>query len=150
MSGCPDHIWAEFDSTLARDLFNMIAGDHLGGGIAREVFVHGQDSDLVLKIETESRSFQNVLEWEAWQRLRDTEHAKWFAPCVSISSCGLILVQKRTMPALHYPDTLPAFITDTHMGNFGTIDGQFVCHDYGANLLMERGMTKRMVKANWS
>jgi hypothetical protein len=44
---------------------------------------------------------------------------------------------------------MPAFFTDLKRENFGLLLGRLVCHDYGVNLLMENGMTKRMRKANW-
>lgn len=58
---------------------------------------------------------------------------------------------KRThpIPPGSYPDRMPAFLTDMKRTNYGLIGKQVVCHDYGTNLLMQMGLTKRMKKADW-
>jgi hypothetical protein len=136
---------------LHKELVVMLCGEHLGGGIARQVFAHALDPTLVVKFEGTGGSFQNVLEWETWYRVKGTKLERWFAPCVAISPCGGVLVQRRTtVPgASEFPDRLPSFLTDTKRANFGMLDGQLVAHDYGYNLLMEKGMVVRMKKARW-
>jgi hypothetical protein len=138
-----------------RELWNLICGSVLGQGSARTVYEHCLDSGLVLKVESGAGSFQNVLEWETWEQVRDTEHARWFAPCVAISPCGGVLVQRRTVQPKAYPDLVPNFFTDLKLTNFGTLlpykdeEERFVCHDYGFTRLMGLGLTKRMAKPNW-
>lgn len=127
----------------------MVAGEKLGSGIARTAYVNLLDSTKVVKIEDVSCSFQNVLEWETWQRIQHTKHARWFAPCFSISPCGMVLIQGRTTTPSRYPPKVPAFLTDLKRSNYGSYKGRFVCHDYGMTLLMENGMTTRMRKASW-
>lgn len=145
MSSADDH-----GPAVLRDFFHMICGKKLGSGIARTVYENNFDkTGVVVKIEDVTQSFQNVIEWETWQRVKDTEFARWFAPCVGISPCGIVLVMARTMPATKFPDKLPVYLTDTKRTNYGIYKGRLVCHDYGTHLLMERGMTKRMRKANW-
>lgn len=145
---------ASFDSFgtgVKRDFFGLFLGEEIGRGMSREVYAHALDPDLVLKIENEAGQFQNVFEWETWLRVRDTEHAKWFVPCEEISPSGCILIQRRTHPIRldELPEKVPAFMTDLKPSNWGLLDGQPVCHDYGRHLLMEFGMGKRMVKARW-
>lgn len=139
-------------NTICRDFFGLIAGDELGRGIARRVHVFEPDPSLVLKFETPTHSFQNVQEWQVWDRIKDTKHARWFAPCVKISACGTVLLQKRAQPiaARKLPKRVPAFFTDMKSTNWGLIDDRAVSIDYGTHLLMEVGMTGRLRKADWS
>jgi hypothetical protein len=131
-----------------RECANLLLDDLIGVGTHRAVYSSSLLPDCVVKIETGPR-FANIIEWEVWSRIQSTEFAKWFAPCVSISPNGLILIQKRTQPAYDFPEKIPAFFSDIKGQNWGMLEGRLVCHDYGNNLLMERGMTRRMRKINW-
>jgi hypothetical protein len=138
------------------ELWRLVCGDVLGQGVARTVYEHRLDPCLVVKVEEGVESFQNVAEWQAWQEVQHTEFARWFAPCVAISPCGGVLVQRRTTRAAVHPERIPNFLSDTKLGNFGILRprdgeeaGRFVCHDYGLTRLMTVGLTRRMVKANW-
>jgi hypothetical protein len=143
-------------STFAhKELVQTMCGKLLGAGAARQVYENLLDPNMVFKFETEHGSFQNIIEWETWDRVKATAHAKWFAPCIAISPCGGLLVQRRTTPAAFHPEQIPAFFTDLKCTNFGVLfnadntPGHFVCHDYGVHLMLEKGMTKRMQKAAW-
>jgi hypothetical protein len=135
---------------IYRDLFNLVCGAKLGQGIARTVYVFTPDDTKVVKVEP-AGSFQNVMEWTTWTRVQSTKHARWFAPCHSLSNDGRILIMARTQAMEHdrYPVRMPAYFTDFKYGNYGAYKGQLVCHDYGTNLLMEAGMTGRMRRADW-
>src|SRR5438094_2070919 len=146
----------EPSEAMRKELWGLICGDELGRGAARVVLEHCLDPHVVVKVEPNACSFQNVMEWQAWEAVRNTDLAKWFAPCVAISPNGSILVQRRTTRAAVHPEKVPAFFTDLKLDNFGVLTpkpgepaSQFVCHDYGLNMLLERGMTRRMVKAMW-
>ncbi|WP_323016382.1 hypothetical protein [Castellaniella sp.] len=140
-----DEVWAQ------REALGLLQGTQISYGSARTVYACKLFSDCVIKVEDGAGSFQNVMEWETWQRVKDTKFAKWFAPCEFISPAGGILVMKRTMPIdeKRYPQSVPAFFTDLKYANYGMLDGQFVCHDYGVSLLMENGMSERMRKPEW-
>ena len=142
-----------FNNTIAGDFFKLIAGRRLGSGVGREVWTCELDPSIVIKFETGSASFQHVVEWEAWQALRwSDDAAKWLAPCVSISCCGSILVQKRTEPLRReeLPERVPSWATDLKLENWGMLDGHPVMHDYGlASVIISRGATKHMRKADW-
>lgn len=123
-----------FQSTIARDTWSILCGDRLGFGVARTVFACRLNPDYVLKIETGGRSFQNVLEWETWKIAEYApKQALWLAPCISISTCGTVLVQRRTTPAraAEMPKSVPNWLTDVKLDNWGILDGRPVCHDYG-------------------
>ena len=147
-----DEIEELFHGTLPADLLTIVCGDKLGWGHGRHVYIFKPDPSLVIKFEYEERSFQNVLEWTVWDRIKEAPSvARWFCPIVDVSAGGTILLQKRTTPCedKKLPKMVPAYFTDLKRGNWGLLDGRVVCHDYGTTLLMEEGMTSRMVKAEW-
>ena len=138
-----------FKSTIAKDFLDLFAGERIGRGMSRAVYEHGQDSSLVVKIEISAQRFQNIQEWENWRTWREDKRvARWLAPCVDISPCGMVLLQKRTRPLeqSELPDKLPHFLTDTKIENFGMLDGKVVCHDYA---LLISGISHRQRKARW-
>lgn len=140
-----------FTGTIKHDLFYLTCGKQLGAGSVREVYECNFDPSIVLKFEEAGGSFQNVIEWNVWERIQCTNLAKWFAPCVDISSNGSILLMKKTesIREAELPERIPNFLTDLKPSNWGMYNGHPVVHDYGLNLLMEKGMTKRMVKVDW-
>jgi hypothetical protein len=151
--------------SVLTDFYNLFCGKVLGEGAARKVYEHNFDGKVVIKVETGDYSFQNITEWQTWERVKHTDLAQYFAPCVAISPNGRVLVQRRTSRPTYYPDKVPAFFTDLKLDNFGVLTngnvfvddvfdvrnpkGAFVCHDYGMHMMLEKGMTKRMRKAEW-
>lgn len=140
-------------NAIAFDLFQLITdrNELLGHGVARHVYPYGLDSRMVIKFEQEE-SFQNVAEWNVWNHVKHTPLSNWFAPVEFISPCGRILIQRRTSvfeTDKKLPDRIPAFFTDTKIENWGLLKGKAVCHDYGYHLMLEKGMTSRMKKAEW-
>lgn len=142
----------DFPTTMSKDLMWFILGEKIGSGMDREVFEFIPNKDYVIKVET--NGFQNVREWELWNEIKDTKMAKWFAPCIDISSCGIYLLQKRTekIPQSEYPKKTPHFFTDQKYDNFGVIiekgKKRFVCHDYGT-FPLTIGYKEKLLKANW-
>lgn len=120
--------------TISNDLLGLILGKRLGGGCAREVFECKLDKSLVIKVEVEAGSFQNIKEWDFWEHNQwDKDVKKWLAPCVAISDCGSVLLQKKVIKARdkEFPKKLPTFLSDIKKDNFGLLKGKFVCCDYG-------------------
>jgi hypothetical protein len=139
-------------NALVRDLFGLVTGKYLGAGIAREVYEYGPDPGVVIKFEVATQSFQNVGEWEVWDRVKDVPNLRrWFAPCIAISPCGCVMLQKRAYPAQpkDYPSRVPMFFTDIKRANWGRIDDKIVCVDYGRHRIMEQSFALRMRKADW-
>ena len=139
-------------SAVQREAINMLCTRHIGGGSTREVWTSGLLPDCVVKLESGDQNFQNVLEWETWQQVKDTKFASWFAPCKHISACGVVLVQTlTTVPGMSdLPEKMPAFFCDFKRSNYGMLNGKLVCHDYGLMYsLIHNGLTKRMRKADW-
>lgn len=139
-------------NTLTADFFRLVAGDYLGGGMSRQVYECRLDPTLVIKFETDSFRFQNVMEWQVWDRVRWVDGVKnWFCPLVSISPCGTILLQKKAQDLRdkELPKRVPAFFTDFKKENWGMYQGRPVIRDFGTHLLMENGMTKRMKRPEW-
>lgn len=132
-----------------REVTNMMLGNLLGSGSTRSVYINDLNPLQVVKFE-HGAGFSNVQEWLIWQEVRETpELARWFAPCDFISPNGLVLVQRRTsQPKIAYPEKVPAFFTDLKLTNWGELDGQIVCHDYGL-LARFYNLNKRLRKADW-
>lgn len=113
-------------------------GQHLGTGTYREVFIFAPDDKWVVKIETDMTQleFINALEYHNWNWNRFfTAFNKFLAPCLTISKCGRVLIQRRVTREIDgrkksYPTHLPNWITDTKRQNFGWLGKQFVCCDY--------------------
>lgn len=136
-----------FNNSVSLDLLRLVCGQELGDGIARTVYACPLRSDLVVKIETRGKSFQNVMEWELWQEVQHTKSlARWFAPCEFISSCGTVLAMRRTepVPTRMLPKRLPEMLTDLKPSNYGLLGGRVVCHDYGF-IIKELNTKLRMV-----
>ena len=141
-----------FLSTTEKDFFHEMCGERLGGGMSRDVYLSALDPTVVIKFEADSGHFQNVMEWEVWQEVKETKYAKWFAPCVSISGTGTILIQKRTKVVADrrkYPAKMPVFLGDFKYTNYGMYKGQLVAHDYGRPRLLTEGLSDRMKKVDW-
>lgn len=154
----PDNRWfsnalgPSFESGFQRELLEFICGDRLGAGMSREVFRFALDDRYVVKFEPIEHRFQNVEEMMTWQAVEHTDHARWFAPCKAISGCGRIMLQAYAEPlaAIALPAEVPAFFTDLKPSNWGRIGKQPVACDYGRTMLMSRGLTSKMKKADWT
>lgn len=138
--------------TQYEDLQSLVFGEILGIGVHRKVAVYKPDPTLVIKCAVETPNI-NTLEDEMWMMIRDTSIAKWFAPCVEISDCGMFLLQKRTEPCPKdkYPTKIPSFFGDLKYRNFGLLNGKFVCHDYASFMYtsMSHKWSERLVTAHW-
>lgn len=149
-------------SNTFEQAFNLLCDREIGRGMSRTVFDSKLLPGCVIKVEDDVGKFQNVVEWETWQRVKDTAYSRWFAECKWISGNGSILIMERTRPAgiSEFPEKMPAFLCDFKRTNYGTVASigtrsgkpgpdYLVCHDYGTSLIFEHGLTKRMRKANW-
>lgn len=139
------------DKIVAHEFVNFFLGNYIGSGISRYVFENPMDPKTVIKIDP-SRYSANVIEFNVWQHVEHVEAInKWFAPVVSMSKCGRILIMKKCSTVLDskLPDKVPAFFTDIKKENFGMYKNHVCCLDYASHLLLEKGMTNRMRKANW-
>jgi hypothetical protein len=139
--------------TLQLDALNLVAGAKIGSGLSRTVYECRILPNCVVKCEDSEDYFQNVLEWQIWQRVKEwPAAARWFAPCRFISPDGKLLIMERTIEprAKDYPTKMPVFLTDFKRTNYGMIGGKLVCHDYGVSLVMEHGFySKVMRRADW-
>lgn len=142
----------EESSLIHRETALLFAGHKMGAGATRNVYACHTSPDCVIKVESASQSFDNIHEWTVWNQVKDTKYAKWFAPCVSISPTGSVLLMKKTEQprSNELPAKMPAFFWDFALWNFGWYDGRLVCHDYGSiQELLKHGLTSRMKPANW-
>ena len=131
----------QFNMTVQHEFNDLILGNLIGSGSYRDVYEYKPNSKFVVKVEmSTARQFENVAEWAVWHEIKDTMWAKYFAPCVSISHSGSVLIQERTEPIKRMPKQLPNFMADLKRKNFGRIGNRIVAHDYGHHLLYLRGM----------
>lgn len=148
------------NATVHRDAFDLLCDERIGYGMSRSVFSSKLLPDCVIKVEEGAGRFQNVIEWETWQRVKDSEYSRWFAACRWISPCGSVLIMERTRPPApkEFATQMPAFLCDFKRTNYGMLapnksrtgrSDSLVCHDYGTHLMFEHGMTRRMRKAEW-
>lgn len=130
--------------TTANDWLGMIAGERIGRGMYRDVYAT-TGTEYVYKVETKDGCFCNVYEWEIWHAA-SKEVKKWLAPCVDISSNGIVLVQKRVIPIRKLPPRIPHFLTDAKLSNWGEYNGRPVCCDYGNHKLLTDGLWRLRLK----
>jgi hypothetical protein len=137
-----------WDSSVIKDFINGMLGKALGSGVARQVWVSSLDETLVVKVQDPSSGLQNLLEWETYLACKETKWAKYLTPCIGISPCGLILVQKRIEPLNKKFEShkLPNFLTDFKRSNYGMFEDRVVCCDYGTNQLIDMGAKGKQIK----
>lgn len=139
-----------FKRAISNDLMEMMCGNRISRGQYRLVYDYVPDPSCVIKVEAAGTDFCNAQEWRVWQSVKDTEYAKWFAPCIGISPNSIFLIQKKTKPYKKKPpEKLPNFFADIKVGNFGMYKGHLAFHDYANNFIIEKGLSKRMRKAEW-
>lgn len=139
---------------LENEIFETLCGPKIGSGMSRSVFECNLDSSVVIKIEdvTKGKYYQNLFEWQTWLEVRETPYAHWFAPCVSISNFGGVLIQKKTRKPRSknaYPKKMPTFMGDFKYTNYGMYKGKLCAHDYGRNLLMQHGLSSKKKVVEW-
>lgn len=120
--------------SVMQEYCRFMSGKHLGCGISRDVFEHPTDISKVIKVENSVSYFQNVKEWEVWDLFQFCEKTSiWLAPCHAISENGTFLIMDKVEDARpsEIPATLPSFLRDHKLENFGMLNGKFVCRDYG-------------------
>lgn len=116
-------------------------GDYLGEGFRRITYSHVDDPTVVIKFLKNLKDDHNRIEFENWQKLKNTERGKWLAPCVSLSDDGRYLIQRRVevldeMPEeLVVPDWIKVLGDYSFGGNkskhWGKYEGRVVLIDYG-------------------
>lgn len=126
-----------FKGTMPIDLFHFVAGERIGQGIAREVYVYRLDPALVIKFELGTHDFQNVTEWLTWQEAPERAQ-RWLAPCIDISPNGKILLQARVTHWVGKKPKHPKWMDDMHLDNWGLYKGRPVAVDYGRTDLLRR------------
>lgn len=132
----------ELSPLIQLDLNDHFVGEFLGRGVYRAVYVYRPNPKFVVKLEmTDAKWFANISEWQIWNEVKNTKWAKWFAPCISISVNGTVLVQERTYEVKKIPKRIPDFLGDTKLGNWGLFKGRPVMHDYGNHGLYNLGLS---------
>lgn len=146
-----DYITDE-SSLIHRDVSLLFTGHKISSGTSRTVYACRTSPDCVVKVESTSGSFDNIHEWAVWNHVKDTKYAKWFAPCVSISPTGSVLLMKKTecLRPDELPKEMPVFLWDFAIWNFGLYEDRLVCHDYGGlHNILSTGLTTRTKVVKW-
>lgn len=123
-----------FDLNAKSNALALLCGKHLGTGISRSVFEIRYSDEYVVKIEQGNGMFQNILEWKIWNMSRDYPLVReCLAPCVDISSCGTVLIMRKTIrPKESVKEAMfPKWMQDLSSYNTGMIGDRLVSHDYG-------------------
>lgn len=135
-------------------LGKFFLGDKLGEGAFRKVYDMYFRDDLVIKVAKDYGGIEsNINEWQLWCRCTQGEFydplKQWLAPCVTISTCGKYLVQRKAEPITDralLPTIVPACMTDLKLNNLGMYDGRVVFVDYGMHLLVEEAILNNKAK----
>jgi len=141
----------ELTDLIQLEALNMLCGERLGEGSSRKVFRSALDHKLVIKIATNENGIkQNWEEFNTWESVQFVDKINsYFARVHSISEYGSILIQEYVPSIPKGKYKIPSFFTDLKPENYGLVIGsksnQFVCRDYGVNLLRERGMRLNLV-----
>lgn len=131
------------------DALDFFCGEHLGSGMSRDVYLLRTDHSKVVKVERSNNRFQNVDEFNNWEKCCHAKKiARWLSPCHHISTFGTILIMDRVEPIgrKELPKKLPEFLTDIKLANFGRHpNGKIVCCDY-ASIISDLSWKKKKVK----
>jgi len=93
----------------------------------------------VVKVAKSTRKITaNRREWQIWQALKDTDKARYLAPCIAISSDNKILIQQRAYPSEISMPRAPGWLTDMKPANCGWIDDRLVSIDYDSITIVKR------------
>lgn len=149
-SGVTD-IWLVAQSF--REIQGMMFGERIGWGTGRTVYVFRPDPSLVIKMETGSHSFQNIIEWETWDTVKyNPKLNKWYAACKTLSPSGNFLLMERGEPVRRdeMPNKVPACMCDLKPENFVRLaDKRIVACDYGLRFAFAGKINDRLVNAKW-
>lgn len=133
------------------DLESVFIGEWLGEGMSRQTYRCRMDDQYVIKVSKEGWHFQNASEWEVWRFAGGTHIEEWLAPCLTISTCGIYLVQRYVEPLrdAELPTKLPRFLCDFQKDNFGMLEGRVVARDYGTMVSAIRNTSTILRKVDW-
>ena len=131
--------------------YNLLLGDMIAIGGSRKVFENINDPTTVIKVlktnkEKNKLLSANKIEWNIWNKYRDTEIEKYLCPCISISDDTVYLIQKKAKliePGKHHkrsnqiwkllPDDIKNLPDSMWYKNWGILDNRYVIIDYGRN-----------------
>ena len=138
----------EWEHQVLVDFVKLFARERIASGFSRDVYAYGQNGEYVIKVEHQDHDhklFQNATEWNLWEEVsEDPKLSRWFAPCINISPGACVLIQARTQPLPKSKKRLrvPAFMCDLKRDNFGLLNGNLVCHDYGTLRMYKQDLRK--------
>lgn len=140
------------DWLMLSDFIDMWCGKFVGSGSSRMVYEFTLNKTLVVKIDHTNGGFFNVAEWDTYHNIKNSHPklAKYLAPCIQISNAGKVMLQQKTecIRSSQLPKSIPFFLADTKLQNWGKLGNKVVCHDF-ANSRIYSHVSQRMVKPEW-
>jgi len=131
--------------------YNLLLGNIIAIGGNRKVFENVKDPTTVIKVlktkkEKNKLLSANKIEWNIWNKYKDTEIEKYLCPCISISDDTVYLIQKKAkliQPGKHHkrskqiwnllPEDIKKLPDSMWYRNWGILDNRYVIIDYGRN-----------------
>jgi len=122
-------IWAD-------DEFEVLIGEAIGSGGARDVFEVKDNPGAVIKKAKPGRIGSNFAENFVWNAVRKTKYGKLFGRILAASPTGNYLMMERLndfdRDEVKSTPTLPDFVRDCWINNFGrNSSGEIKIRDYG-------------------
>lgn len=119
-----------------------ICGKLLGKGKTRRVFEHKENSLWVIKVQKKQSKYNNKVEWNFWNAIKDKEFSCLFCPCISLNLEGDLIMMRceKAKPTIADRMTINLKIRNAlgpkpkdvmRQTNFGILDGNLVLIDYG-------------------
>ncbi len=154
MSKLLEDLSAFSTDAVCRSIATTILGSKINSGYSRDVYHCYCNDDLVVKVAKNFDGIQaNHAEFELWGKVQHWEGTAenlkdWFVPSIIISEDGKVLLSEYAQPVREdeMPEKVLNCLTDLKASNFGLHDGKIKCLDYGLNLIIEKGITQRLVK----
>ena len=114
-------------------------GKYLGEGFRRVVYDYTEDPGVVVKFLKNLEDNHNQVEYDNWQKMKDTERGKWLAPCHYLSEDCRFLLQTKVKILDEAPSEIPDWIKNLGDWSFGgnkskhwgMLGDQVVLVDYG-------------------
>lgn len=118
------------------DIQGILVSPNFNKTGARRVYLVRDDPDVVVKEAKNAWPGTNIMEWQIWSAIKDSDLADSFAECISISESGRYLIMEKLDPItdndfINVP-RLPRWWNDTKQDALAKTKSGFVkVLDYG-------------------
>jgi len=131
-----------------REIDDLIDREPFGHGVGRAAFAVPSDPSVIVKKQKGRYPGANIIEWELWHALKETELRNLFGECFAISETGKYLIMERledlTNPGWDKMIQVPFWFADRKCSAFGkAANGAIKIRDY-ASVVLERTLDSRL------